>query len=91
MTASLAGLLAAVLLPLSIASVWVHGVVSDTDRYVETVTPLADDDVVKAAAVKELQRKALQLVAGTGMAKRRAEATTAPRSFRTCMVGSLWG
>jgi hypothetical protein len=30
------------------------------------VTPLADDDVVKAAAVKELDREAMQLVAITG-------------------------
>jgi hypothetical protein len=64
--AGLAGLLAAVLLPASVLSVWVDGVVTDTDRYVETVTPLADDDVVKAAAVKELEREALQLVAATG-------------------------
>ena len=64
--ASLSGLLAALLLPVSLLSVWVHGVVSDTDKYVETVTPLADDDAVKAAAVKELQREALQLAATTG-------------------------
>ena len=44
---------------------WVDGVVGDTDKYVETVTPLADDEVVKAAAVEELQREALQLVATT--------------------------
>ncbi len=64
--AALTGLLAAVLLPVSLLSVWVHGVVSDTDKYVETVTPLADDDAVKAAAVKELEREALQLAATTG-------------------------
>ncbi len=45
---------------------WVHGVVSDTDEYVETVTPLADDEVVQAAAVKELEREALQLAATSG-------------------------
>jgi hypothetical protein len=66
LAASLTGLVAAVLLPLSLVSVWLHGVVTDTDKYVETVTPLADDDAVKAAAVKELQREAMQLVASTG-------------------------
>jgi hypothetical protein len=66
LTAALAGLLAAVLLPLSVLSVWTHEVVSDTDTYVEAVTPLADDDAVKAAAVKELQREALQLAATSG-------------------------
>jgi hypothetical protein len=64
--AALTGLLAALLLPVSLLSVWVHGVVSDTDKYVETVSPLADDDVVKAAAVNELEREALQLAATTG-------------------------
>jgi hypothetical protein len=64
-TASLTGVIAAVLLPVSVLSVWTHGVVSDTDKYVETVAPLADDDAVKAAAVKELEREALQLAALT--------------------------
>jgi len=67
LTATLCGFLAAVLLPLSLLSVWVNGVVSDTDTYVETVTPLADDDAVKAAAVDELDRAALQLVASSGV------------------------
>ena len=62
----LAGLLAAVLLPASLLSVWVDGVVSDTGRYVETVAPLADDDVVKTAAVEQLDREALQLLVGAG-------------------------
>jgi hypothetical protein len=62
LAATLSGLLAAVLLPLSIASVWVDQVATDTDRYVETVAPLANDDEVKAAAVKVLEREALRLV-----------------------------
>src|SRR4051812_17894708 len=66
LTATLTGLLAALLLPISLVSVWVDGVLSDTGTYVETVTPLADDDAVKAAAVTELQRAALQLVASSG-------------------------
>ena len=66
LAASLTGLLAAVLLPLSALSVWTHEVVSDTDTYVETVTPLADDDAVQEAAVKELEREALQLAGTSG-------------------------
>src|SRR3954471_15588610 len=66
LAATLTGLLAALLLPVSLVSVWVDGMVSDTDTYVGTVTPLADDDAVKAAAVTELQRAALQLVASSG-------------------------
>jgi hypothetical protein len=66
--AGLTGMLAAVLLPLSLLSVWVHDVVSDTDTYVETVTPLADDEVVQAAAVTELEREVMQLLGTTGTA-----------------------
>lgn len=61
------GVLAALLLPLGLLSVWVHEVVSDTDRYVETVAPLADDEAVTAAAATELQREALRLVARSGV------------------------
>jgi len=64
--AGLTGVLAAVLLPLSLLSVWVHDVVGNTDRYVETVTPLADDEVVRAAAIAELQREAMELIGTTG-------------------------
>jgi hypothetical protein len=66
--AGLIGLLAAVLLPLSLLSVWVNGVVSDTDTYVDTVTPLADDDVVRAAAVDEIDRATVQLLENAGVA-----------------------
>jgi hypothetical protein len=65
-TAALTGLLAAILLPLSVLAVWVDQVVTDTDRYVATVARLADDEVVKAAAAKELERETLALVAATG-------------------------
>lgn len=64
----LLGLLAAVLLPLSLLSIWVNGVVSDTDTYVDTVAPLADDEVVQAAAVDEIERATVQLIAGSGTA-----------------------
>jgi hypothetical protein len=66
--AGLSGLLAAVLLPLGLLSAWVHVVVSDTDTYVATVTPLADDEQVQAAAVEELERAAVQLLKDAGTA-----------------------
>src|SRR4051794_1477758 len=66
--AGLVGLLAAVLLPLSLLSVWVHGVVSDTDTYVDTVTPLADDEIVQAAAGAGLDRATGQLLESAGVA-----------------------
>ncbi len=63
--AGVTGLLAAVLLPLSILSVWVDGVATDTDRYVEVVTPLAEDPVVQQAAIAQLEQQALRLVRTT--------------------------
>jgi hypothetical protein len=46
--------LACVLAPLSVVSVWASAVLSDTDRYVETVAPIADDADVQAAIADEV-------------------------------------
>lgn len=45
--ACLLGLLACLLLPFGVLSVWVAQQVSDTDAYVETVGPLAENETVK--------------------------------------------
>jgi hypothetical protein len=45
---------ACLLAPLSVASVWASTVLSDTDRYVETVAPIADDPAVQAAIADEV-------------------------------------
>lgn len=45
--ASLLGLLACLLLPFGVLSVWVAQQVSDTDAYVETIGPLAENQTVK--------------------------------------------
>ena len=41
--------LVAILAPAAIVATWSHDVVSDTDRYVEVVTPLASDPAIQAA------------------------------------------
>lgn len=46
--------IACVLAPLSVASVWASSVLSDTDQYVETVAPLADDPAVQRAVANEV-------------------------------------
>jgi hypothetical protein len=43
--------LMALLAPLAVVATWVHDEISDTDRYVETVTPLAADPAVQDAVV----------------------------------------
>lgn len=63
--------LASVVLPLAMVSTWVAGLVSDTDRYVETVAPLAEDEVVVDIAHDHLEREVLQAIG--------APANTSPR------------
>jgi hypothetical protein len=46
--------LACCLAPLSVASVWASAEMSDTERYVETVAPLADDPAVQDALAAEV-------------------------------------
>lgn len=51
----LLAVLAALVLPLAVVSVWASTVVSDTDRYVRTVGPLADDPEVQDAVERRLE------------------------------------
>lgn len=54
-----AGLLvaiAALLAPLSVLSTWASGQIQDTDRYLETVAPLASDPDVQAAIVVRIEQ-----------------------------------
>jgi hypothetical protein len=46
--------LACLLAPVSVASVWASSVLSDTNRYVETVTPLIDDPAVRESLATEV-------------------------------------
>ena len=47
-------ILMAVLAPLSVVARWAHDTVSDTDRYVENVAPLASDPAVQAAVIDRI-------------------------------------
>lgn len=52
----------AVLVPLGVVSAWTATMLSDTDKYVETVGPLADDPEVTAALAEELNSQALHAI-----------------------------
>ena len=55
----MAGLLvaiAALLAPLSVLSTWASGQIQDTDRYLETVAPLASDPDVQDAIVVRVEQ-----------------------------------
>lgn len=53
---------ACVLAPFAVTSVWADRVLSDTDQYVETVAPLADDPAVQSALAREVTDTVLQYV-----------------------------
>ena len=48
--------IAAVLAPLSVLSTWANGQINDTDRYLETVGPLADDPDVQDAVAARVEQ-----------------------------------
>ena len=52
--------LACVLAPLSVTSVWASNQLSDTDAYVETVAPLAEDPAVQAAIADKVTTTVLE-------------------------------
>lgn len=54
--------LAALLLPLGLLSSWVAAVVTDTDRYVSTVRPLAYDEGLRDAVAVRLERVAVDAI-----------------------------
>lgn len=56
-------LVACLLLPLALVSSWMATTVSDTDAYVETVTPLATDPEVLSAVRSELHAVAVRAMA----------------------------
>ncbi|OKK17748.1 aromatic ring-opening dioxygenase LigA [Streptomyces sp. CB00455] len=60
--------LTCILVPLSLLTVWVHDIVLDTDRYVATVSPLASDPAIEAAAVHRVTEAAGVRVDGARVA-----------------------
>ena len=61
-TAAVAIVLACVLAPLSVVAVWASSQVSDTNRYVETVAPLAKDPAVQKAVADRVTTEVLTYV-----------------------------
>ena len=54
--------LACLLAPLSVAAVWASTQISDTDRYVQTVAPLADDPAVQQAIANDVTQAVLEYI-----------------------------
>ncbi|MFJ8075365.1 hypothetical protein ACIQ7Q_15885 [Streptomyces sp. NPDC096176] len=55
-------LVALLLAPLAVVAAWVHDTVSDTDRYVATVAPLASEPAVQEAVINRLTDRVVENV-----------------------------
>ncbi|MEV6839643.1 hypothetical protein AB0N17_34980 [Streptomyces sp. NPDC051133] len=60
--ASVLLVLTLVLAPLAVVAVWVHDTVADTDRYVQTVAPLASEPAVQDAVANRLTDRVVSQV-----------------------------
>ncbi|MFN8190940.1 MAG: hypothetical protein U0R78_10980 [Nocardioidaceae bacterium] len=61
--------LACLVLPLALVSVWVSAVVTDTDRYVATVAPLADNAVVRDEVEQRFETRIMSSLDVQGLIK----------------------
>jgi hypothetical protein len=66
--------LAALLAPLAVVSVWARSQVTDTDRYVETVAPLASDPAVQSAVTTNITNVVFQYLDVQGLTQQAIDA-----------------
>src|SRR4051795_7767952 len=66
--------LSCLLAPLSVAAVWASRQVSDTDRYVATVAPLADDPAVQRAVAEAVARAVFKQIDLPGITRQTMDA-----------------
>lgn len=80
-------IVAALLAPLAVTARWVHDRILDTDGYVETVAPLANDEVVTDALANRI---VTQLFAATDLQERITDALPGPVDvLGPALTGSL--
>jgi hypothetical protein len=63
-----------VLAPLSAAAVWTRNQVTNTDRYVATVTPLADDPAIQAAVADQITAQVFNYIDVQGLTNQAVDA-----------------
>src|SRR5437867_4002809 len=70
--------LGALLAPLAVTAVWLRSEVSDTDRYVSTVAPLAHDPAVRRAVTDRITTEVFRRIDVEGLTNRAADALDRP-------------
>ena len=84
-------ILGCVLAPLSLVAVWTDSQLSDTDRFVETVSPLAADPAVQEALTNRITTTVFQYVDVQGLAKEAITALAAQGSLPPQVATRLEG
>jgi hypothetical protein len=83
--------LAALLAPLSVVAVWARSQVSDTERYVQTVAPLASDPAVQAAVTTNITNLVFQYLDVQGLTQQAVDAITASGRVPPAVANRLDG
>jgi hypothetical protein len=72
--ATLLIVVACVLAPLSVAAIWTRNQVTNTDRYVATVSPLADDPAIQAAITDQITTQVFTYIDVQGLTNQAVDA-----------------
>ena len=83
--------LACVLAPLSVTSVWANRIVSNTDQYVKTVAPLATNPQVQAVLTNEVTAAIMDNVDVQGVTQDALSALASQRDLRPAVAAALPG
>src|SRR5512132_3900109 len=77
-----------VLAPLSVAAVWTRNQVTSTDRYVATVTPLADDPAIQTAITDQITAQVFTYIDVQGLTNQAVDAL-AERGLSPALAAQL--
>ena len=83
--------LACVLAPLSVTSVWANRIISNTDQYVKTVEPLVRDPAVQAALTDEVTQAVLDNIDVQGVTKEALDALARQRGVPSSVAAAIPG
>jgi hypothetical protein len=81
--------LGCLLTPLSVVSVWARSEVVDTNRYVETVTPLADDPAIQQAVTDKITNLAFQYIDVRSLAQQLFDALSQREAIPPAIASQL--
>ena len=82
-------IVACLLAPLSVVSVWASGEVSDTERYVSTVAPLASDPAIQDAVSARVTDEIFKYVDLEGLTQEAVDTISANRDLTPRQVAAL--